>query len=291
MSGAAAEKLKASDLSGALEALQASIRQNPADAKLRIFLFQLLTVLGDWKRAVTQLKLSAEMEPEAVPMAQTYREGIICEVFREKVFAGEKEPLIFGEPQDWVALMIEALKVQAQGRVEDAAGLRARAFEEAPTNGGEINGARFDWIADADMRLGPLLEIVINGKYYWMPFTALKTVAIEPPTDLRDAVWTPATLTLQNGGEFVALIPSRYAGTLERGSDAAKLARETAWVDAGAETWTGLGQRLFATDSGDVALMEVRTLEFDAIEGAADTPAEAIGDTGADDASADAGNG
>jgi type VI secretion system protein ImpE len=37
-------------------------------------------------------------------MAQTYREGIICEVFREKVFSGEKDPLIFGEPVEWLAL-------------------------------------------------------------------------------------------------------------------------------------------------------------------------------------------
>ncbi|MEM9783008.1 MAG: type VI secretion system accessory protein TagJ [Pseudomonadota bacterium] len=284
MSGAAAEKLKSGDLAGALDALQASVRQNPSDAKLRIFLFQLLTVMGDWKRAVTQLKLSAEMDAEAIPMAQTYREGIICEVFRDKVFAGEKEPLIFGEPQDWVALMIEALKVQGEGRVADAAGLRAKAFDAAPTNGGLINGERFEWIADADMRVGPLLEVVVNGKYYWMPFTALKTVAIEPPTDLRDAVWTPATLRLQNGGEFVSLIPTRYAGTLERGSDGAKLARETTWEDAGAETWTGLGQRLLATDSGDVPLMEVRTLEFDDVAQPAETDSAAA-------APADTGNG
>ncbi len=58
-------------------------------------------------------------------MAQTYREAIICEVYREKVFAGEKEPLIFGEPQEWVALLIEALKLLAQGRPAEAAQLRA----------------------------------------------------------------------------------------------------------------------------------------------------------------------
>ena len=43
-------------------------------------------------------------DPTALTMAQTYREAIICEVYREKVFAGEKAPLDFGEPQEWLAL-------------------------------------------------------------------------------------------------------------------------------------------------------------------------------------------
>ena len=257
------EFLKAGDLDGTLAALQTAVKANPGDAKLRIFLFQLLCVLGSWNRAITQLKLCAELDPMALPMAQTYREGIICEVFRPKVFAGEKEPLIFGEPQEWVALMIEAVKAQAQGKADQAAALRARAFDAVPACGGEINGERFDWIADSDMRLGPLLEIVINGKYFWMPFSSIVSLRVEEPTDLRDTVWTGAHLTLQNGGEFVALIPTRYAGTAETGTASEKLARATNWAAVGAETYVGIGQRLLATEKGDTALMDLRTLTMD----------------------------
>ncbi len=193
-------------------------------------------------------------------MAQTYREAIICEVFREKVFAGEKDPLIFGEPQEWAALMVEAVKLLAQGRAAEAASLRERAFEAAPAATGEINGLPFEWIADADMRLGPLLEIIINGRYFWMPFTTIGSMVVEPPKDLRDCVWMPATLTLRNGGDVVALIPSRYAGTVIGGNDAARLSRSTDWRDAGADTFLGVGQRLLATDAGDTPIMELRTL-------------------------------
>lgn len=265
MIGEARELLKANDLSGALDALQSAVRSDPADAKLRIFLFQLLCVMGDWKRAITQLKLCAEMEEAAVPMAQTYREGIICEVYREKVFSGEKDPLIFGEPPEWMALMIEALKAQAAGKVEEAAAMRARAFDAVPDMPGEINGERFEWIADADMRMGPILEVVVNGKYFWMPFSAILSLRVEPPEDLRDAVWSAANLTLQNGGEFVALIPTRYAGTSETGSDAEKLARATSWVDAGSDTFVGMGQRLLTTDKSDFALMDLRNLQMDPV--------------------------
>ena len=255
--------LKSGDLDGALDALQGAVRADAGNADLRIFLFQLLAVRGEWSRAVAQLKVSAEMNEQAMSMAQTYREGIICEVYREKVFAGEKDPLLFGEPQEWIALMIEALKANAAGKAEQAAEIRARAFDAAPTVNGTIDGAPFAWIADDDMRLGPLLEVVINGKYYWMPFTALAKIEFEEPADLRDVVWTPCTLTFVNGGDTVGLIPTRYAGTLEKGDSAQKLARATAFEDLGAETFAGIGQRLMTTDSADVPIMDIRNITFD----------------------------
>jgi type VI secretion system protein ImpE len=271
----AEELLKTGDLDATLGALQAEVRAKSADVKLRIFLFQLLTVMGDWKRAITQLKVSAELDAVATSMAQTYREGIVCEVYREKVFAGEKDPLIFGEPQEWVALLIEALKVQAAGRHADAAALRAKAFEAAPAVSGSLNGEAFEWIADADMRLGPLLEAVVNGRYFWLPFNMIRSIVAEPPVDLRDCVWTPVNITLRNGGDIVALLPTRYAGTADKGSNAEKLARETNWTDIGAETFVGMGQRLLATDTGDTALMDLRLLQINhPEEPVADTPDE-----------------
>lgn len=266
------EHLAGGDPDLALAALQDRIRANAADPKLRIFLFQLLCVQGDWKRAITQLKLCAELAPSALPMAQTYREAIICEVYREKVFAGEKAPLIFGEPEEWVALLIEALKHLAAGRVDQAATLREQAFDVAPACAGTLNGSPFDWIADADMRLGPVIEAVVNGRYFWIPFASVRTLDFDPPVDLRDLVWTPATISLRNGGSVVALLPTRYAGTAAQGTKAEKLSRATSWTDAGGETFVGRGQRLWTTDKADVPLMEARNLTIlpDSTEGGAD---------------------
>jgi len=257
------EHLTASDPDQALKSLQDLVRSDPSDAKLRIFLFQLLCVLGDWKRAITQLKLAAEMDEAATMMAKTYREAIICEVFRDKVFAGEKEPLIFGEPEEWLALLIQAQKLLADGNPVEAADVRARAFDAAPPVSGMIDGQKFDWIADADMRMGPVLEVIINGRYFWLPFSSIGSLTMEAPVDLRDAVWTAATLTLINGGEVVALIPTRYPGSTSGDDGAAKLARSTTWTDVGAETFVGTGQRLLTTDQGDIALMDIRSLIID----------------------------
>lgn len=259
------ELLKANDVDGALAALQDKVRADPSNAALRIFLFQLLCVTGEWKRAVTQLKLSAELDALAVPMAQTYREAIVCEVFREKVFAGEKAPLIFGEPQQWVADLIEALKALAAGNPQAAADLRAKAYDAAPATSGTADGKPFAWVADADMRLGPVLEIIVNGKYYWLPFDAIDALKVDEPADLRDSVWTAVTLKLRNGGTCVGLVPTRYPGTAADPDGATRLARATHWTDAGRETFVGTGQRLLTTDQGDVALMDLRSIQMDPV--------------------------
>ena len=66
--------IHAGDPKGALEALQEQVKKNPTDPKLRIFLFQLLAVNGQWKRAQTQLELAGQLDPEADPMVQAYRD-------------------------------------------------------------------------------------------------------------------------------------------------------------------------------------------------------------------------
>ena len=256
------EHLKSGDPLAALEALQALVRAKPADAKLRIFLFQLLGILGDWNRAIRQLKVCGELDPGSLSMTQAYREAIICEVYREKVFAGEKSPLAFGEPQEWLAHLMEAQKLLATGHATEAADLRARAFDAAPATSGDIDGTRFEWMADADMRFGPVLEAVVNGRYFWLPFAQIRTILIEAPTDLRDSVWLPAKMKLANDGEVVAFIPTRYPGTALHGTPAERLARATSWADAGADTFVGTGQRVLSTDQADVALMDARAISF-----------------------------
>ena len=266
------EHLKAGDPGSALSALQDKVRADPSNPKLRIFLFQLLCLLGDWKRAIAQLKLSAELDPGATMMAKAYREAIICEVYREKVFKGEKDPLVFGEPAEWLAHLIEAQKLLAMGRVAEAATLRAQAFEAAPQTSGEADGKKFDWIADADMRLGPVLEVIINGRYFWMPFAQIATLELEEPADLRDSVWVAGTLTLINGGELAVMIPTRYPDSTDADPEA-MMARVTDWQDVGSETYVGIGQRLLTTGDTDISIMDLRSLRMDSAEALADPDA------------------
>ena len=267
----AEEYLRQSDPETALTALTEQVKARPADAKLRVFLAQLLCVLGQWERATNQLAVAAEMDAAAIPMRQAYGEAIRCELLRQEVFAGRKAPLVFGHPQEWLALLIESLLRAGQGEHKMAVSLSATAFEQAPATAGTLDGVPFEWIADADMRFGPVLEAVVNGKYYWVPFSQLMRVEIEAPEDLRDMVWVPAHLWFVNGGESVALIPVRYPGSETSADGAIRLARKTEWDEPRAGVFHGIGQRLFSTDQGDKALLEIRSIVLQSDEAQADS--------------------
>jgi type VI secretion system protein ImpE len=257
----ARELLRSGDLAGALEQLKQEVRQAPRDGRLRIFLFQLFCVTGAWDRALTQLGVAAELDPAAFPMSQAYRAAIRCEMLRERVFAGQRSPTIFGDPEPWMSLLVEATRVLASGKPDEAAGLRDAAFADAPQTSGSVDGRQFEWVADADPRLGPMLEAIVDGKYYWVPFHRLRTLTVEPPADLRDQVWMPAHFVWANGGDSVGFVPTRYPGSAGAAADLA-LSRRTEWHETG-DWFLGLGQRMLATDNGDeVPLMDLRQLDI-----------------------------
>ena len=262
-SSAAVTALKDGDVPRALRLLTEQVRSHPQDAKLRVFLFQLLCVLGQWDRALNQLNVSLELDAGTLPMVQTYREAIGCETLRLQVFAGHKAPVLFGEPETWIALLIEAMLREGQGDTAASRTLREQALEQAPESTGTIDGQAFAWIADADTRLGPTIEAVINGRYYWLPWNRLAKVDIDPPEDLRDRVWMPAHFEFTNGGDVVGLIPTRYPDTDLAAGDMLALSRRTDWRETGPGVFVGLGQRLIATDSGEFALMDIRSVVLD----------------------------
>jgi type VI secretion system protein ImpE len=258
----AKDYLKAAKLDEALASLQEAVRSNPADAKLRTFLFQLLCVMGQWERASTQLKVLADMGTETKMLASIFQPVMNCEVLRRDVFDGKRTPIIFGEPQEWMGWVVQANELSAKGQFQGAQELRDKAFEAAPTTSGVLNGQAFEWIADADSRLGPLLEVILEGHYYWVPFCRIKKLHIEAPTDLRDLVWAPAQFLWSNGGDASGHIPTRYAGTEMSADGQLRMARKTDWVERSEGFSVGLGQRVLATNESEHPVLECRDIEI-----------------------------
>lgn len=255
------EALQTGDVQQALDLLKVEVRRAPRDAKLRTFLFQLFCITGEWDRALTQLALAGELDPLAFPMVQTYEILVRCEVLREKIFAGTKSPTVLGEPGDWLPLLIEATQLLGTGEPARAAQLRDAAFEAAPPSAATIDGAEAEWIADADPRLGPVLEAIIDGKYVWIPYHRIRSITQETPVDLRDQVWMPALFKWQNEGTATGFIPTRYPGTTASKDPQLLLARRTDWAET--EEWSiPTGQRMLVTNAGETALMDLRHLNF-----------------------------
>lgn len=265
----AEELLKRGDVDGCFEQLSADIRQNPAQDTLRVFLAQLQFVRGNWEKALTQLQVASELDGANMLLAQYYGLAVQCEQLRTEVFAGKRTPLIFGEPPAWIGLMVQANEMVAQGEFSAAQSLRERAFEEAPAIGGTVDGQAMEWLADADGRLGPIFEAIVEGKYYWIPLSAVKKLRIEEPSDLRDLVWITTHFTWANGGEATGLMPTRYPGSEASEDGSVQLARKTEWIEKPGGLYLGLGQRMWATDQDEVPLLATREVAFDHADGSA----------------------
>jgi type VI secretion system protein ImpE len=259
----AEELFREGNLRASLAELQQEVRRKPAEGKLRTFLAQLLMLTGDWDRALNQLNVAGELDASTLLMKQTYGAAIQCERLRSAVFAGEKSPLIFGDPQPWIAALIQGLALQSEGHATQAAELRAGALEAAPTTAGTLNGTPFEWIADADSRLGPVLEVLLNGAYYWIPFSRIRHVKFEAAADGRDLVWIPAQFTWSNSGEAMGLVPVRYPGSEHCDEDTLRMSRRTEWRELGGQEFAGLGQRVLTTNADEIALLEVREISLE----------------------------
>ncbi|HET9373379.1 MAG TPA: type VI secretion system accessory protein TagJ, partial [Chthoniobacterales bacterium] len=216
---------------------------------------------GEWQRAHTQLQVLAAMDSDSMMLARIFEPILLCEAFRADVFAGKRTPVIFGQPPEWIGFLVQAMEHFGKGEFQAGAKLRDQAFAAASMSTGTINGETFDWIADADERLGPVLEVILEGRYYWVPFCRVREIFIERATDLRDLVWAPAQFVWENGGHAAGHIPTRYPGTEHSADAQLKLARKTEWVGKHG-VHLGLGQRILATDAGEYPLLEIRNIEF-----------------------------
>jgi type VI secretion system protein ImpE len=210
---------------------------------------------------LTQLQVIGELDAGALAMVHAYRSAIQCERLRAEVFAGRRSPLIFGEPEPWMALLIQALSLDGTQPAQ-AAALRSQAMETADSTPGAANGKPFDWIADADSRLGPVFEVLLNGAYYWVPVNRVARIQIESPADIRDFVWLPATFQWSNGGEAVGMIPVRYPGSESSADSLVKLARKTEWQPLSGEHFAGMGQRILTTGDDEYGLLDLREIKL-----------------------------
>lgn len=256
--------LREGRLQPALEALMAQVRANAGDVPARVFLFQLLAASGQWERAGKQLETAAQLDASQLPMSAVYALALEAERTRAAVFAGQRLPTVIGEPEQWLALLLQALKLEAEGHGEQAAGLRGDALAQAPASAGRIDGTPFEWIADADSRFGPCLEMVVHGGYAWVPFARLSALEFAEPASLCDLLWAQATITWTHGGQSMGFVPVRYPGSELAGDDALRLSRRTDWLALSGEGYAGLGQRVLATDAEEYALLDVRRIDFDA---------------------------
>ena len=226
----ARELYTAGRLDAAIEQLGVELRGNPADARRRTFLFELLSFAGQYDRAEKQLDVLARGGPQQEAGTMLYRAALQAERVREHMFATGDFP---------------------QGAAPSPVA-------------GTLNGRPFLSIADADPRVGARLEVMAGGRYLWLPFAHLAAVRLESPARLRDLRWAPARVATGPSvrdmelGEVLlpALTPSAW-----RHADAEiRLGRATDWDELPDGDFAPVGQKALRIDGEHVPLLEVREL-------------------------------
>lgn len=256
------ELLRHGDLAGARRALVEIVKSQPNDAQARMFLFQLLALLGEWDKARLQLNTLAQLSPEAQMLSVAYGQAIDAERERAKAWAGVGPVKVHAADEGWPLALASAIGHLARGEVSEGEAARDAAFAEAGDTPGQLDGVEFEWIANSDSRLGPAFEAIIGGVWGIVPFDRVSSITSSGVRDLRDLVWYPVEIMFRSGQSAAALLPARYPLTEAEGTDAERLGRATSW-EGGASGDQPSGQQLFMLSGGEeIGLLDLRNLTF-----------------------------
>jgi type VI secretion system protein ImpE len=230
----ARELFQHGQLREAIQALGIEVRDNPTDAKRRIFLFELLAFAGEYDRAEKHLNVLASENNEAEMGAVLYFSAIHAERLRQEMF----------QKRDYPQTIVP---------------------ETAPRKG-TLNGQPFESIEDSDPRLGHRLEVFAAGAYLWIPLAHVESLEVEAPKRLRDTLWMPAILRTGpafDGQELgQVLVPAISPLSCKHANGNLQLGRATEWEETEDGQTVPVGQKTLDVDGEDFPFLEIRKLEF-----------------------------
>ena len=255
--------LDAGKLGEAIEEVTREVKGKPGDVASRTFLFELLCFSGEWDRAEKQLDVIGHQNVKAEIGVQVYRNNLKAERDRRKLYSDGLRPHFLREPPAYVDLHLAAINRLREGNLAEARETLDRAEEQRPALSGKFNGTPFEDFRDWDDVLGPVLELILNGQYTWLPFEQIKRMEISAPKTLRDLMWASARLEAADGTIADVYVPALYAGSHESANDQIRLGRMTDWRQLSDDLSLAVGLRLFLVDREDKPLFEARSVEFE----------------------------
>ncbi|MGJ0478740.1 type VI secretion system accessory protein TagJ [Pantoea agglomerans] len=266
-------RLASATLGETLADVTRQIQANPANADLRAAFVQLLCLSGNWTRAQTQLQSWLALRPQAQPTVNLLQQAIAGELQRDAVLRGEAQPVLPGSAWHWCDTLLAALQAETTGDTTRGNALRADALELAAANPGtatqQDQPTAFSWLMDGDSRFGPVCEVINQGRYYWIPFAAIREMQFQAPASVTDLVWRHTRVQLVDGSEQVCQIPARYP--LLAGADERFLRGSvTEWQPLGddPDQFVGQGQKMWLSDSAEFSLLSLQQVAFDNTESA-----------------------
>ena len=252
---------KEGDLSGAIEAQIAWVRNQPADMGARLFLFELLSFDGQWERAERQGQALLTNDLESDAAIGFYLKCLQSETKRSLAYRGGAPPRVLGPLSTSMQLRLEALgkrdAAEASQLIAQAETLEAAADKPARL----LNSMPVKHLRDGDDLLGPILEVFAQGEYFWIDINHVHLLETSPPKYARDLLWLPARLETESESGNVFL-PMIYHESSANPDVALRLGRATDWAEEPVSHLSrGIGLKEWYLDGRDaLPLLDWRTL-------------------------------
>ncbi len=259
----AKELIKAGRLSEARMVLIEEVKNRPSDVGARTVLFQVLSLLGEWDKALRHLDMISTQDPRRTIGVHTYLNNVKAEQERAKVMKGAQLPSVMPEPPVYMHDYLDYLDAIRAGKSDGARASLALIDEARPVVLGTINGKHFGGMSDTDARLYAFLEAFVHERYVWIPIEAIRELIIHEPKDSFDLIWVTASITTWEGLSMNCSMPVTYPGTDEASDEQLKLGRLTDWAPLVGGMSRGLGQHVYAIGDEDVSILEIRSINFE----------------------------
>lgn len=248
------------DLNHLFEEAKQRVREKPSDIQARSALWQVMAARGEFDRAAKQLDAMVSLDSSWAMEAVSCQALLRAEMNRQEVLLGRIPPVCLGSSPAWFADMCLGLELlQSPPRISQALELLTRAQQANDTRSGTLNGQPFTWLCDGDVRFGPCLELIVQGRYFFVPWSRITRLQSRPPTEIRDRLWLHCYVEFGDEGSIEAFLPACYSGS---SSDMHRLGQITEWTEVGAGSFIGIGQKVLMTDIGDFGLLDIRELTF-----------------------------
>jgi type VI secretion system protein ImpE len=254
------------NLHDAITAMNAEVKQHPADVSRRGFLSELLCFAGDLERADLQVDVMGQQDPSAMIGIGLFRHLVQAEQARRDFYTQGRVPEFLGAPSPVLRLHLEASLLLREGKAHEAAQLLQQAEEQRPKVAGVCNGQPFADLRDLDDLTAPFFEVLTsNGKYYWIPMEQVELIEFRAPVRPRDLLWRRVHMIVRDGPDGEVYLPTLYAGTHAEADDLTRLGRATTWRGGNGQPVRGVGQRTFLVGDESRPILELQKITFGGI--------------------------
>jgi type VI secretion system protein ImpE len=231
------------------------VQDKPGDASARLLLIELQLFAGQFEAIRRNLDELDRALPEMDAYVRAFHRLLDAEQKRQRLSI-DVGPVFLRDPPVHIAYRLDALHSLRQKSLAEAVNWLDEADARAPWVKGRIDGREFDGGRDTDDLFGPVLEVLIDDQYAWIPFEEIQRLRLGKIASLRDYYFVPAQLTTKTGDEWRLHLPALYAGTHLHADDGLRAGWETDWEAEPDGPTRGIGQRQFRFGEEELFLRE-----------------------------------